>query len=61
MKKLASRSSKTANSRTTRARMSHEFDEVFHLIESARHRASQAVNLEWIDLYWNLATSCHVR
>ena len=31
-----------------------EFDEVLHLIEAARHRAFQAVNVELIDLYWNV-------
>lgn len=42
------------NSLTTGERIAHKFDEVLHLIESARHRAFQAVNVELIDLYWNV-------
>lgn len=34
--------------------VSSEFDEVVQLIEAARHRAFQAVNVELIDLYWNV-------
>jgi hypothetical protein len=41
--------------RTTGATNSRdEFDEVIRLIEAARHRAFQAVNVELIDLYWNV-------
>ncbi len=42
-----------SNSRATGATVSHQFDEVLHLIQSARHRAFRAANFELIDLYWN--------
>lgn len=32
----------------------HSFDEIVELIEQARQRATQAVNTQLIDLYWQV-------
>lgn len=46
--------------RTTGARIvrvpstARDFEEILHLIQSARHRAYQAANIELIALYWNV-------
>ena len=50
----SAQASSPSNSLTRDERISREFDEVLHLIESARHRAFQAVNVLMIELYWNV-------
>lgn len=44
----------TAKSLTAAETISLEFDEVLRLIETARHRTFQAVNVAMIELYWNI-------
>ncbi len=48
------RSMPPSKSRATGATISREFDEVLHLIEAARHRSFQAVNVAMIELYWSI-------
>jgi len=47
---------RAAKSRSSGTTISPEFDEVLHLIEAARHRAFLAVNVELMDLYWNVGS-----
>lgn len=60
MKKKASRSLQPARKQATRKSLTtaetfaSEFEEVLHLIESARHHAFQAVNVAMIELYWSI-------
>ncbi|HCN30036.1 MAG TPA: DUF1016 domain-containing protein [Verrucomicrobiales bacterium] len=44
----------SSKSLTTGETISHEFDGVLRLIESARHHAYQAVNVAMIELYWTV-------
>ena len=47
---------RAAKSRSSGTTISPEFDEVLQFIEAARHRAFLAVNVELMDLYWNVGS-----
>ena len=58
--RIAQPVSSTLKTRDTAARiaaprsLTGDFEEILDLIQSARHRAFQAANLELIELYWNV-------
>ena len=55
MKKKAARSKKVAVARATAgAVVENGFGEVLGLIQTARQRAFQAVNMELVSLYWQI-------